>query len=106
MNFRLQRRERRLVLGNGGLKMSSGPKKVFSAADCAGQAGKYAFGLDEAKTVRLLRKLADDLEAGKIALQSVTTSSHAAHEEFAVQEYVIEVLEEAPSLGPRVVKNE
>jgi hypothetical protein len=86
--------------------MSSGPKKFLSAVDCAGRAGKYAFGLDEAKTVHLLRKLADDLEAGNVVLQSVTTSSHATHEEFAVQEYVIEVLEEVPNLGPQVVKKD
>jgi hypothetical protein len=84
--------------------MSSGPKKIFTAVDCAGKAGKYAFGLDEAKTVSLLRKLADDLEAGNVVLQSVTTSNHASHEEFAVKEYVIEVLEELPGLGLQVVK--
>lgn len=83
--------------------MSSGTKKL-SAVDCAGRAGKYAFGLDEAKAVRLLRKLADDVEGGNVILHSVTTSSHAMHEEFAIQEYVIEVLEEVPNIGPQVVK--
>lgn len=84
--------------------MSSGTKKNISAADCAGRAGKYAFGVDEAKTVRLLRKLADDLEAGTVVLHGVTTSSHATQEEFAVQEYVIEVLEEVASPSLQVVK--
>jgi hypothetical protein len=84
--------------------MSIGIKKNISAADCAGRAGRYAFGVDESKAVRLLRKLADDLEAGTVVLHGVTTSSHATHDEFAVQEYVIEVLEEVVSPGPQVLK--
>jgi hypothetical protein len=85
--------------------MSSRTRNFLSAVDCAGRAGKYAFGLNEAKTVHMLRKLADDLEAGNVSLHSVTTSTHATHEEFTIQEFVIEVLEEAPSAGPQVVKD-
>jgi hypothetical protein len=83
----------------------SGTKKTLTAVDCAGRAGKYAFGLNETKTVSMLRKLADDLESGSVALHSVTTSSHATHEEFTIQEFVVEVLEEAPIVGPQVVKD-
>ena len=77
---------------------------MINATECANKAGKHAFGLDEASTANLLRKLADDIDAGKVALYSVTTSYHAAHEEFTVRELVIEVLEESPAVGPRVVK--
>jgi hypothetical protein len=78
---------------------------MTNAAECANRAGKHAFGLNEAKTVKALRKLADEIEAGTVALHSVTTSCHAAHEEFTVREVVIEVLEESPAVGPRVVKD-
>lgn len=77
---------------------------MINATECASKAGKYAFGLDEARTAAALRKLADEIEAGNVALRSVSTSTHAAHEEFAVRELVIEVLEENPSAGPRVVR--
>jgi len=89
--------------------MASGDMKLISAAECANRAGKYAFGLDEAKAVQMLRRLADDLEAGRVALFSVTTSSHATHEEFTVRELAVELLEEipapaAPPAGPRIIK--
>ena len=79
-------------------------KRTIHAAECADRAGKHAFGLNDNKTVIALRKLADDIEAGTVALNSLTTSSHATHEEFTVREIVIEVLEEYPEAGPRVVK--
>jgi hypothetical protein len=79
-------------------------QRVFNAADCADHTGKYAFGLNDSKTVTMLRQLADDIEAGNIALHSVSTSCHASHEEFTVRELVIEVLEEDQNAGPRVVK--
>jgi hypothetical protein len=77
---------------------------MFNATECARKAGKYAFGVDETSTAAALRKLADDIEAGSVTLHSVTTSSHAVHEEFTVRELVIEVLEETPIVGPRVVR--
>ncbi len=77
---------------------------MTDAAECANRAGRHSFGLSEAKTVKALRKLADEIEAGTVALHSVTTSCHAAHEEFTVREVVVEVLEECPGVGPRVVK--
>ena len=76
----------------------------INAAECANQAGRHAFGLNDAKAVAALRQLADEIEAGTVALHSVTTSSHATHEEFAVREIVIEVLEEYPNAGPRMIK--
>ena len=79
-------------------------KTTMNAAECADRAGKHAFGLNDNKTVIALRQLADDIEAGTVVLNSVTTSSHATHEEFTVREIVIEVLEEYPEAGPRVVK--
>ena len=77
---------------------------MINASECAKKAGKYAFGLDEARTAEMLRRLAQDIEAGKVALHSVSTSTHATHEEFTVREVVIEVLEESTALGPRVVR--
>ncbi len=77
---------------------------MINASECAKKAGKYAFGLDEARTADMLRRLAGDIEAGNVALHSVSTSSHATHEEFTVRELVIEVLEESPALGLRVVR--
>lgn len=78
---------------------------MINASECAKNAGKYAFGLDEARTAEMLRKLADDIETGNVALHSVSTSSHATHEEFTVRELVIEVLEESPVMGPRAVRD-
>ncbi len=77
---------------------------MIDASDCAKQVGKYAFGLDEAKTAQTLRKLADDIETGVVVLYSVSTSSHAEHEEFTVRELVIEVLEENAGSGPCLLK--
>ena len=85
--------------------MSSGVRTIINAAECADRAGKHAFGLNEAKAVEALRKLADDIEAGNVVLHSVTTSSHATHEEFAVREVTVEVLEEYSSPGLQVVKD-
>jgi len=76
----------------------------MNAAECADRAGKHAFGLNDNKTVMALRKLANEIEAGTVILNSVTTSSHATHEEFTIREIVIEVLEEYPEAGPRMVK--
>ena len=84
--------------------MMSGVRTTINAAECADRAGKHAFGLNDTKTVAALRKLADDIETGTVVLHSVSTSSHATHEEFAIREVVIEVLEEYPSAGPRIVK--
>jgi hypothetical protein len=91
--------------------MASGEKRQMSALEYADRAGKYAFGVDESKAVQLLRKLADELEAGEVALYSVSTACHAAHEEFTVQELVIEFLQEIPPApvvkqpGPRIIKD-
>jgi hypothetical protein len=84
--------------------MVSRGRTSINAAECANQAGRHAFGLNDAKAVAALRKLADDIEAGTVALQSVTTSSHATHEEFAVREIVIELLEDYPNAGPQMIK--
>ena len=77
---------------------------MINASECAKKAGKYAFGLDEARTAEMMRRLAQDIETGKVALHSVSTSTHATHEEFTVRELVIEVLEESPVPGPRVIR--
>jgi hypothetical protein len=84
--------------------MISGVRTTIHAAECADRAGKHAFGLNENKAVTALRKLADDIEAGNVVLHSVSTTSHATHEEFAIREVVIEVLEEYPAAGPRMIK--
>src|SRR6476660_3445528 len=84
--------------------MISGGRTSIHAAECADRAGKHAFGLNDTKAIAALRKLADDIEAGTVVLNSVTTSSHATHEEFAVREVVIEVLEDYPTAGPRMVR--
>jgi hypothetical protein len=78
---------------------------MINASECAKNAGKYAFGLDEVRTAQALRKLADDIEGGNVALHSVTTSTHATHEAFAIREVVIEVLEENPGAGPRMIRS-
>lgn len=85
--------------------MASQDERFIDAAKCANRAGKYAFGLDDAKAIAVLRKLAADLEAGAVTLHSVTTSSHATHDEFAVRELTIEVLEELPQTGPKIVSD-
>jgi hypothetical protein len=84
--------------------MISGGTTNITAAECADRAGKHAFGLNDNKAVIALRKLADAIEAGTVVLNSVTTSSHATHEEFTVREVVIEVLEEYPTAGPRMIR--
>ena len=84
--------------------MANGSRTPIRAAECADRAGKYAFGLNDTKVVAALRQLADDIEAGALALHSVTTLSHATHEEFSIREITIEVLEESPSAGPVAVK--
>jgi hypothetical protein len=81
----------------------SGRRKFMNAAECANPAGRHAFGLNDAKAVAALRQLADEIEAGEVALQSVTTSTHATHEQFAVREIIIEVLEENSGTGPQVI---
>jgi hypothetical protein len=83
--------------------MSSGRIPIH-AAECAERAGRHAFGLNDAKAVAALRQLADDIEAGRVALHSITTSSHATHEEFTVREVVIELLEECAGAGPQMVQ--
>jgi hypothetical protein len=85
--------------------MISGIRTTINAAECADRAGKHAFGLNENKAVTALRKLADDIEAGNVVLHSVSTTSHATHEEFTIREVVIEVLEEYPTAGPRIIKD-
>ena len=84
--------------------MIIGVRTTIHAAECADRAGKHAFGLNENKAVTALRKLADDIEAGNVVLHSVSTTSHATHEEFAIREVVIEFLEEYPAAGPRMIK--
>jgi hypothetical protein len=84
--------------------MISGGTTNITAAECADRAGKHAFGLNDNKAVIALRKLADEIEAGTVVLNSVTTSSYATHEEFTIREVVIEVLEEYPTSGPRMVR--
>jgi hypothetical protein len=84
--------------------MISGVRTTINAAECADRAGKHAFGLNENKAVAALRKLADDIEAGRVLLHSVSTALHATHEEFTIREVVVEVLEEYPTAGPRMVK--
>ncbi|HLW53895.1 MAG TPA: hypothetical protein VKW06_13740 [Candidatus Angelobacter sp.] len=76
---------------------------IKNANECANAVGKYSFGVDEGKTAQALRKLADEIDSGKVALYSVSTSIHATHEEFTVREVVIELLEESSS-GPQVIK--
>jgi hypothetical protein len=83
--------------------MTSGGRRSINAAECAERAGKHAFGLNDAKAIAAIRKLADDIETGAVVLHSVTTSSHATHEEFAIREVVVEVLEEYAMAGPRMV---
>ena len=84
--------------------------KLLNATDCAKQAGTLAFGLNESKAIQLLRELANDLETGKALLHSVSTSSHATQDEFAVREIVIELLEEReesttePPPRPRIIR--
>lgn len=75
-----------------------------SGSECAKRAGKYSFGIDEKQTAEGLRKLADEIESGKVALYSVRTSCHATRDEFTVRELVIEVLEESSGNGPHVIK--
>ena len=78
---------------------------MFNAADCTRKAGKFAFGLDEVRTAQALRKLADEIERGEVALHSVSTSTHATQDDFTVRELVIEVLEEKSGTGPHVIKS-
>ncbi len=85
--------------------MASRDKQFINATNCTNRAGRLAFGLDDAKAISALRQLADDIEAGIVMLHSVTTSSHAAHDEFAVRELVVEVLEEIPQAGPKMVRD-
>ena len=84
--------------------MVSGGRTTINAAECVDRAGKHAFGLNDAKAVTALRKLADEIEAGTVVLNSLTTSSHATHEEFAIREVIIEVLEDYPAVGPRMIR--
>jgi hypothetical protein len=86
--------------------MISGGRTTINAAECADRAGKHAFGLNDNKAVIALRKLADDIEAGIVVLHSVSTATHATHEEFTIREVVIEVLEDYPSAGPRIMVRE
>jgi hypothetical protein len=81
-----------------------GGSRSISAAECANREGRHAFGLNDAKAVAALRQLADDIEAGRVALYSITTSSRATHDEFAVHEVIVEVLEESGRTGPKVIK--
>jgi hypothetical protein len=77
---------------------------INNANECANKAGKYSFGVDEAKTAEALRKLADEIESGRVVLYSVSTSSHATHEEFTIREVTIEVLEESAGKRPQKIK--
>jgi len=85
--------------------MASREKQFVEASKCAKRAGRFAFGLEDAKAAAALRQLADDIDAGIVVLHSVTTSSHAMHDEFAVRELTIEVLEELPQTGPKIVRD-
>ncbi len=87
-----------------GKYMSSGDRKIISAVECSSRAGRYAFGVDEKKAARMLRRLADDIENGRVVVHSVTTACHATQEEFTLRELTVEVMEEAPAArGPQVV---
>jgi hypothetical protein len=86
--------------------MISGDTTTINAAECADRAGKHAFGLNDNKAVIALRQLADDIESGKVVLHSVSTATHATHEEFTIREVVIEVLEEYSGEGPRIMVRE
>jgi len=77
---------------------------IRRASECSNRAGRYSFGVDEARTAEALRKLADEIESGKVALYSVSTSCRAAHDEFTVRELVIEVLDEPSEAGLQVIK--
>ena len=77
----------------------------INAGECAERAGKYAFGLDKEKTATALRRLADEIETGSVALHSFSTSSYATQDEFAVREVVIEILEESQEGGPQIVRD-
>lgn len=87
-------------------------KRLLNAIECSGSKGKLAFGLSESKAARMLRQLADDLDAGRVMLHSISTACHATQDEFTVREIVIELMEEsneieeapAPAQGPRIVK--
>ena len=85
--------------------MATRDKQFINATDCANRAGRFAFGLDDARAASALRQLADDIEAGILMLHSVTTSSHATPEEFVVRELIIEVLEELPESGPKMARD-
>jgi hypothetical protein len=78
---------------------------MFNATECARRSGRYAFGVDEARTAQALRKLADEIDAGVVVVHSVSTNSRATHEEFTVRELVIEVLEDTSISGPRAVNS-
>lgn len=84
--------------------MASREKSFIDAVKCTNKAGRYAFGLNEAKAVAALRQLADDLEAGVATLHSMTTSSHITQDEFACRELTIEVLDEAPHEDPQIMR--
>ncbi len=84
--------------------MAGQDKPFTDASNCANRTGRFAFGLENAKAVSVLRQLADDIETGIVVLHSVTTSSHATHHEFTVREITIEVLEELPQPGPKIVR--
>lgn len=85
--------------------MASREKQFMDASNCANRAGRFAFGLEDAKAVAALRQMADDIEAGIVVLHSVSSSSHATHDEFVVRELTIEVLEELPQTGPKIVRD-
>jgi len=85
--------------------MASQDKPFIKASQCANRAGRFAFGLEDSKAVSALRQLADDIEAGIVMLQSVTTSSHATRDEFTIRELVVEVLEELQQAGPKIVRD-
>lgn len=94
------------VLGSGEGHMASGDKKVISAVECSSRAGRFAFGVDETKTARLLRRLAEDIESGKVMVHSVTTACHATQEEFTVRELTVAIMEEtAAGKGPQAVSD-
>ena len=86
--------------------MASGDKRSISAVECSSRAGRYAFGLDDKKAAGMLRRLADDIESGRVVVHSVTTSCHATQEEFTVRELTIETMEEAHAFGgPQMVRD-
>lgn len=51
------------------------------------------FSVDLAGSVRIVRKIADDLEAGKLALSEISALTHLKNDDFAVQQVTVKFFE-------------